>query len=107
MSELNFLSGCPVIGNHISADIDCKQADGEQSLSDQGADRVDTTLRMPVMGTMTSLASRCITVRARRIKCKATFINLAYDLYLIGKYKSDINHYSDFSSEIGASRVST
>ncbi|WP_430229468.1 hypothetical protein [Nitrosomonas communis] len=88
MSELNFLSGCPVIRNHISAGIDCKQADGEQSLSDQGADRVDTTLRMPIMGAMTSLVSRCITVRARCTMCKAIFINLAYASYLIRKYKS-------------------
>src|SRR5512139_423623 len=31
---------------------------------------------MPVMRAMTSLASRCITVRARRIMCKPTFINV-------------------------------
>ena len=61
---------------HISADIDCKQADGEQSLSDQGAERVDTTWRMPVMGVMASLASRGITVRARCIMRKPTFIKV-------------------------------
>ena len=61
---------------HIRIDIECKQADGEQQLSDQRADRVDTTWRMPVMRAMTSLTSRCITVRARRIMGKATFINV-------------------------------
>ena len=61
---------------HLGIDIDCKQADGEQSLSDQGAERVDTTWRMPVMGVMASLASGCITVRARCILRKPTFINV-------------------------------
>lgn len=61
---------------HIGVNIGFKQADGDQQLSDQGANRVNTAFYVPVIRTRTSLANGRITVCARCILRKPTFINV-------------------------------
>ncbi len=65
---------------HIGVDVDYKQADGYQQLSDQGINRADTTFRVPVMCAMTSLANGRITVRTRRVMRKPALTNVGNDL---------------------------
>ena len=72
----------PRIKNVGSDTTGCKQAYGQERLSDQGADDMGSASCMPIFYTMTTFTHRRIAMRAWHVMRKAAFINIKDDAAL-------------------------
>jgi hypothetical protein len=63
-------------GENVRIDRDAEQPDRQQTAANQRADHIGAASGMPVVRAMTSLPCGRITMRARHVMCKATFVDV-------------------------------